>query len=260
VIIVDDPHVRRPLLDADADLNGILATRAVLHDHREERGDTYPEVRARLEAMLVDEVLALARTEEERAAVRDVARPGTWFGDVGADGRSLTQVDTDLLVRCELWMSHPASKIFDAGESDSAPANRNFRLALGTCGPRMYGENFALKQRGGVDSDPLVRLLAWRTWGTRDRDWGDVQRDRNGDIIGLLTGGGMWSHSTPYRDGDLLRALLQGREETVKVVAVEPSNAMFAASNGARIPSQRDQPPVPKWAKAKRSRKGLPGR
>jgi len=154
----------KPLLDADVDLSGILATRAVLHDHREERGDTEPEVRARLEAMLVDEVMVLARTDEERVAVREAPRPGTWFGDAGADGRRLSQHDTDILVRCEIWMAHSASKIFDVGEFDSVPANRNIRLALGTCGPRIYGERYALKQRGGIDSDPLVRLVAWRAW------------------------------------------------------------------------------------------------
>lgn len=257
IIIVDDANLSRPLLAVDVDLSDILATRIVLEDHREQWGSEQPEVRARLEAMLVDEVLVLARTDEERAAVREVARPGTWFGDENADGRSLTQGDTDMLVRCELWMSRPASKIFDVGEFDSVPANRNIRLALGTCGRRMYGERYALKQRGGIDSDPLVRLLAWRAWGERDRDWGDVQLDRDGDVVG---GRGIWSHSTPYCEGDLLRSYVQGREETVRVVAVEPSNAMYVASNGARSPPQRDPPPVPKWAKAKRARERPPGR
>ncbi len=33
------------------------------------------------------------------------------------------------------------------------------------------GDGRALDQRGGIHSDPLVRLLAFRAWGERERAW-----------------------------------------------------------------------------------------
>src|SRR5690242_10440952 len=44
----------------------------------------------------------------ELMALLDVARPGIWYGDEGADGRMLDQDQTDALIRRELVAhSHP---------------------------------------------------------------------------------------------------------------------------------------------------------
>jgi hypothetical protein len=44
------------------------------------------------------------------------------------------------------------------------------------------------QQRGGIDSDPLVRLLAWRAWGDRDRQWFEERGVRKGDEVTRLPG------------------------------------------------------------------------
>jgi hypothetical protein len=38
-------------------------------------------------------------------------------------------------------------------------------------------------QRGGIDSDPLVRLLAYRAWRDRDRRWFTDRGVRSGDLV-----------------------------------------------------------------------------
>ena len=68
-------------------------------------------------------------------------------------------------------------------------------------------ERIAWYQRGGIDSDPLVRLLAWRAWGDRDRQWFEERGVRKGDAVKMawekpgLPGVGMrvsarWSSDT----------------------------------------------------------------
>ena len=39
----------------------------------------------------------------------------------------------------------------------------------------------ATRQRGGIASDPLVRLLAFRAWGDRDRHWFEDRGVRKGE-------------------------------------------------------------------------------
>jgi hypothetical protein len=101
----------------------------------------------------------------------DAPRPGTWFGEDCADGRALSQQGTDLLIVAEL--------LARAAEVDRPEL---LRLA-GTPHPipMILGEGveslvaFGHVQRGGIHSDPRVRVLAVRCWGQRDRRWPELQ-------------------------------------------------------------------------------------
>jgi len=146
--------------DPPADLSGVIAVRAVLHDFDEQHCDR--GIRLQLEAQLISEVMPLTTCQTERVAVTMPPRRGIWFGDHGADGRTLTQKQTDILVRDELFWRD------DAGPPDA------MLLALGDTGASRsfrFGDTEATMQRGGIDSDPLVRLLAFRAWGYRDIRW-----------------------------------------------------------------------------------------
>jgi hypothetical protein len=110
----------------------------------------------------------------ERAAIACVERPGTWFGDLGGDGRFLTQEQTDYLIRRELL------DITDAVD------RADLRRAIGAV-PRVIipvpPNWLASRQRGGIDSDPLVRLFAHRAWRDRDRRWFEDHGVRRDDPI-----------------------------------------------------------------------------
>jgi len=106
-----------------------------------------------------------ALTPEERAAHDEDPRPGLWAGESvpWCDFRRLTQEQTNALIRAELC------------ETASSAEKRDVVRA---CGGEPVRVHIALKhdprwpiyrQRGGIDSDPLVRLLAYRAWGDRDR-------------------------------------------------------------------------------------------
>lgn len=256
-LIIDDPHQAYPLLDPDVDLSGILATRAVLADFDEQfcDGSGDSAVRAALVSQLVDEVMPLARTDEQRHAVQMMPRPGLWLGSDLADGRELTQTQTDAMVRFELW------RTVGLGSDD---AHRRVRdavgepmvieleiAAVGATNPKFAKAlTRAVSQRAGIDSDPLVRLLAYRTWGERDVMWPTRAVGKFTEYLERST-----LRFTPYREGDLLRAA----EETLKAVSVgyaEPREGMVRSSTRR----EKRPPPVPKWAKDKRSRTGRPVR
>jgi len=107
-------------------------------------------------------------TAEERAAHDEDPRPGVWGGTRDADLRKLSQDETDALVRIELWQE-ASRRGDDIGEIEGALGN--LTSAIGRC------------QRGGIDSDPLVRLLAYRAWGDRDRRWFEGRGIRKGDAV-----------------------------------------------------------------------------
>lgn len=103
-------------------------------------------------------------TPEERAAHDEDPRPG-WTTD-GA--HRLDQQQTDTLIRAELYC------FGDLEQYQSEIATR--RQLLGE--PAFIGlqigkrQHIAVhEQRGGIDRDPMVRLLAFRAWGDRDRMW-----------------------------------------------------------------------------------------
>jgi hypothetical protein len=53
----------------------------------------------------------------------------------------------------------------------------------------------ARRQRGGIDSDPLVRLLAFRAWGDRDRYWFEDRGVRRGDAVDHIDGFTVVAHA-----------------------------------------------------------------
>lgn len=107
------------------------------------------------ECIIGDVLVDRELTPEERAAHDAQPRPGIWVGDLGADGRVLSQADTDALIRARLVHHVPRPEVR--------------QLAHGSYLPTFHA--LATRQRGGIDSDPLVRLLAYRAWGDRDRRW-----------------------------------------------------------------------------------------
>jgi hypothetical protein len=119
----------------------------------------------------------------ERQVIADEPRPGSWFGDDDADGRLLTQEETDQLIRCELHVaalgSAPPETIPELTSIVGEP--RHVELAF-----EGRGVYRASKQRGGTDSDPLVRLLAFRAWGDRDRRWFLDRGVKKGDPIAVI--------------------------------------------------------------------------
>jgi len=116
----------------------------------------------------------------ERAAHDEEPRPGVWAVEPSADLRALTQDETDILIRAELASWLPLS----------SPEHAEVEQIIGRPRCLMLGvppnRSQATQQRGGIDSDPLVRILAWRAWGDRDRRWFDERGLRRGDRITLL--------------------------------------------------------------------------
>lgn len=127
-------------------------------------------------------------TAEERASVADEPRPGIVLrrsSRRGPDGYTLlppveivlTQQDTNALIETEL-----------ANHAGNSVAVRDDMLRLFAKPPTqvVVGEPpaAASEQRGGIHEDPVVRLLAFRAFGDRDRDWFDVHVEANeGPIV-----------------------------------------------------------------------------
>ncbi len=131
-------------------------------------------------------------TAEERAAIADEARPGVWIEehvilaaeqndgkpivDRRGDGRVLDQAQTDSAIAAALFRL--------AGPAEQESVLRTVIASLKCDRPidgvtsKSTGKVFATDQRGGIHSDELVRLLAFRAWGDRDRRWFERQEDR----------------------------------------------------------------------------------
>lgn len=128
--------------------------------------------------------------EAERTAIADAERPGSWFGEDGADGRMLTQEATDMLIRDELWREvAPTTSetereellgILGAPQVVLLPSPLQAGSTDADLTDRFHVANV---QRGGIDSDPLVRLLAFRAWGNRDRRWFKERGVRQGEPV-----------------------------------------------------------------------------
>ncbi|HEX4416524.1 MAG TPA: hypothetical protein VH165_01435 [Kofleriaceae bacterium] len=120
-------------------------------------------------------------TPGERAAQDDEPRPGMWADEPRTDLRPLTQDETDALVRSELRRRCPrderATLVDMLGGQDALSAA--LRNASG-------GAPHAGLQRGGIDSDPVVRMLAYRAWGDRDRRWYELRGVYEGDRVTSL--------------------------------------------------------------------------
>jgi hypothetical protein len=107
-------------------------------------------------------------TDDERVVRDESPRPGTLHGDSARDvvRWMFTQDETDALIRVELLSCVRPSERDVLIRIVSVPRammiylmRRDGRQIVATC------------QRGGIDTDPLVRVLAFRAWGDRDRWW-----------------------------------------------------------------------------------------
>jgi hypothetical protein len=158
----------------------------------------------------------------------EVARPGVWAGEEGADLRKLTQEQTDALIRGELIRSAPAAEraalIRDYGEPrevvvrSSKPAGMSAACHV---------------QRGGLDSDPRVRALAHRAWGDRDARWFALRGVHKGE--GVM--GGPLSPVSPVRRHQMYdgRALQDGRPGDVIEIDYGPiGTAWVTVGDGLR--------------------------
>jgi len=123
-------------------------------------------------------------TDDERAAVADAERPGVWVEDhetpemdpltygpsqtaLRGDGRVLSQEQTDALIVQGLYdhVAWTTSTRELRNAVGNPPLSALLQMRLGS------EVVLARQQRGGIHSDPLVRLLAYRAWGDRDRKW-----------------------------------------------------------------------------------------
>ena len=119
-------------------------------------------------------------TAGERAAIADEPRPGVWIQDSRGpgyseqptgDGRALTQHETNILIGLELWMGshYPDSHYIEAALGYRGSTNVQLEGVAG---------GWSFQQRGGIHDDPLIRLIAFRKWGDRDRQWFERARYR----------------------------------------------------------------------------------
>lgn len=132
----------------------------------------------------------------EREAVADEPRAGIWWQPGWMTGgphdqRELTQEQTDSLIGLELRQlinDHPDGPMTRAtsayapasidvvietpSERRVLPSIASVRTTIGGLSPRVMTLARTMhRQRTGIHSDPLIRLLAYRAWGDRDRVW-----------------------------------------------------------------------------------------
>lgn len=123
-------------------------------------------------------------TPEDVEAEREAARPGVWSGEPGADLRKLTQDETDAQIRAELIASVSFDERGEVARACGVPVDYR-RVDLPVTGsPSLL---HAYVQRGGIDSDPLVRILARRAWGDRDRQWFEMRGVRKGEEVEIVS-------------------------------------------------------------------------
>jgi hypothetical protein len=128
-------------------------------------------------------------TPADLEAERDLPRPGVWAGEVGADLRALTQDETDALIRYELWWDATSGSKDDPGRTidEVTQLVRALGCQSGAVPQNvLLGQHIAARQRGGIDSDPLVRVLARRAWRDRDRQWFELRAVRTRDAVRVL--------------------------------------------------------------------------
>lgn len=110
-------------------------------------------------------------TPDEIAARDDEPRPGVWLQqereDYDGTGAPLDQVQTDHLIAYELLCRLRGDEFDEV--ADLGRALVPLRV------PSPLGPALASQQRGGIHSEPAIRVLAFQTWGDRDRRWGEIK-------------------------------------------------------------------------------------
>lgn len=131
-------------------------------------------------------------TADERIVIADEPRNGVWWQPswmLGgpADKRPLTQEQTDQLIALELrdvYNDFPHGDVFKLTEHyKPAPLSLTARIIRPEpemryvppedrrLSPSFTFARTAHRQRNGIHSEPVIRLLAFRAWGNRDREW-----------------------------------------------------------------------------------------
>lgn len=148
---------------------------------------------------------------EDFEAEHDAPRQGVWAGEPGADLRLLSQDETDRLIRMELVASASAAEVMDV----LAATGGRVEMPPWPDDDPVRPFHSARMQRGGIDSDPLVRILARRAWGDRDWQWFALRGVRAGDAVGLAD----W-----YASGDDARVQRHWPGDSQYGVAVTDAN------------------------------------
>jgi hypothetical protein len=140
-------------------------------------------------------------TDAERAAIADEPRPGVWIQDADplrgrhfvGDGRLFSQDNTDCLIARELEWSHRVDHALLTPWRRTVQVEWDAHLKKPRSAP-------AEQQRGGIHSDPLVRLLAFRAWGDRDRAFLDDTGVLAGEPVTRLNNTIVkaWPSEAPY--------------------------------------------------------------
>ncbi|HEY0987514.1 MAG TPA: hypothetical protein VGD80_10705 [Kofleriaceae bacterium] len=243
-----------------ADCADLASIRVVLSDYDEWTGGAVDAVRDALlrqaeeivDRLVTSTIAGIAPSQApalELRALEDAPLPGSWYGDEGADGRMLDQEQTDLLVRAELWLLH-GERLETGQEDELRDILGEPRLAALSDG-RMHGHLIrATRQRGGTDSDPLVRLLAFRTWGDRDRRWFEDTGVRAGEQVvyvhGLETVALAWRDERYSAAGLVVNDARAGELADVMLAQVTASGVTRMFLRVTDRP--RREPEEPRWS------------
>lgn len=132
-----------------------------------------------------------ALTPEEQSARDDEPRCGVWLeehvGCFSGTGAPLSPEATDHLIAYELLCRLRDDDFDEVAELGRALVP--LRLPSGAQ---------ASQQRGGIHSEPLIRVLAFQTWGDRDRTWGEIWPDT---VLYTDGRGGVVTFARSPRDG-----------------------------------------------------------
>jgi hypothetical protein len=93
---------------------------------------------------------------------------------VRGDGRLLSQDDTDGAIATELLLVISTTRAERVAMRQALGVFRKPEILVEQAdgsGSRTVSLYEMIQQRGGIHSDPIVRLLAYRSWGDRDRRW-----------------------------------------------------------------------------------------
>lgn len=114
-----------------------------------------------------------ALTKLEAMAQDHAPQPGVWWqspvdaaGYLEGNGRQLSQDETDLLIVSELYKTGTRADLELLEQLWGPP------IVFRDRDKRSSHDITARQQRGGVHSDPLIRIAAVRAFGLRDFQWG----------------------------------------------------------------------------------------
>lgn len=122
--------------------------------------------------------------DHEREAEQREPRPGWVMFDTETPLR-VDQDDTERLIASELLSLAMFDEVDDLTRLIGSPMGI-WVDAADTAGPGY--RQIVQRQRGGISTDPLVRVLAYRAWGDRDHSWINGPRHR-ADVISVVSQG-----------------------------------------------------------------------